>query len=107
MSESSGASHASHSLTRHQHDVMAGIAFIVIAVLGPVLALLFGKNVSSIADAIRLGGYTLPMAVFGIVGLTVRIRSPQDFYGGAILVGLALFSLWAGSDLPGMRGFAF
>jgi putative tricarboxylic transport membrane protein len=35
------------------------------------------------------------------------IRSPQDFYGGLVLVGIAAFALWAGSDLPGMRGFAF
>ena len=107
MSEGSGATHASHSLTRHQHDVMAGVTFIVLALLGPVLALFLGKNAGSFADAIRLGGYTLPLAIFGIIGLTVRIRSPQDFYGGAILVALALFALWASSDLPGMRGFAF
>lgn len=36
-----------------------------------------------------------------------RIRSPQDFYGGLVLVAFSLFALWAGSDLPGIRGFAF
>jgi len=36
-----------------------------------------------------------------------RIRNPQDFWGGVVLVAFALFALWAGSDLPGMRGFAF
>lgn len=35
------------------------------------------------------------------------VRNPQDFYGGLLLVLIALFALWAGSDLPGMRGFAF
>lgn len=35
------------------------------------------------------------------------VRNPQDFWGGIALVAFALFSLWAGSDLPGMRGFAF
>lgn len=35
------------------------------------------------------------------------IRNPQDFFGGLALVALAAFALWAGSDLPGMRGFAF
>lgn len=35
------------------------------------------------------------------------IRNPQDFYGGLVLAAIALFALWAGSDLPGMRGFAF
>lgn len=40
-------------------------------------------------------------------GAHKRIRSPQDFFGGLALVAFALFALWAGSDLPGSRGFAF
>jgi hypothetical protein len=28
------------------------------------------------------------------------IRAPQTFYGGVVLVALAAFALWAGSDLP-------
>jgi len=35
------------------------------------------------------------------------IKGPQDFYGGLVLMGIALFALWASSDLPGMRGFSF
>lgn len=35
------------------------------------------------------------------------IRSPRDFWGGVALVLVAAFALWASSDLPGMRGFAF
>jgi putative tricarboxylic transport membrane protein len=38
---------------------------------------------------------------------TGLIRNPQDFWGGLALVLFAAFTLWAGSDLPGMRGFAF
>jgi len=40
-------------------------------------------------------------------GARKLIRNPQDFYGGLVLAAFALFTLWAGSDLPGMRGFAF
>ncbi len=40
-------------------------------------------------------------------GAGKRIRNPQDFYGGLVLAAFALFALWASSDLPGMRGFAF
>lgn len=40
-------------------------------------------------------------------GTPKRIRNPQDFYGGLVLAVFALLALWAGSDLPGMRGFAF
>ena len=35
------------------------------------------------------------------------IRNPKDFWGGLALVLVALFAVWASSDLPGMRGFAF
>jgi putative tricarboxylic transport membrane protein len=35
------------------------------------------------------------------------ISNPRDFLGGAILLALALFALWASANLPGMRGFAF
>ena len=35
------------------------------------------------------------------------IRCPQDFVGGVALVAIAVFALWASSDLQGMRGFSF
>lgn len=35
------------------------------------------------------------------------IRNPQDFWGGLVLLCVALLGLWAGWNLPGMHGFAF
>lgn len=35
------------------------------------------------------------------------VRGPREFWGGLVLVAVALFALWASRDLPGMRGFAF
>src|SRR3954452_9520595 len=35
------------------------------------------------------------------------IRSPRDFWGVLSLVLVAAFAIWASSDLPAMRGFAF
>jgi putative tricarboxylic transport membrane protein len=35
------------------------------------------------------------------------IRGPQDFFGGLALMVIALFALWASSDLQGMQGFSF
>jgi len=35
------------------------------------------------------------------------VRGPQDFVGGIVLMALALFALWASSDLQGMHGFSF
>src|SRR5262245_24136407 len=37
----------------------------------------------------------------------LEIANPRDFYGGLATAGFALFALWATSELPGMRGFAF
>src|SRR5215470_14590235 len=35
------------------------------------------------------------------------VAAPRDFYGGLVMLAVALFALWASRDLPGMRGFAF
>ena len=36
-----------------------------------------------------------------------KIRNPQDFYGGLVLVMFAVFALWAAGDLTGIKGFQF
>jgi putative tricarboxylic transport membrane protein len=49
------------------------------------------------------------MIVVGIataVGF-VPVRGPQDYYGGLVLVLLAILAMVASGDLPGQRGFAF
>ena len=35
------------------------------------------------------------------------IKCPQDFVGGLVLCAVAIFALWACSDLQGMHGFSF
>jgi putative tricarboxylic transport membrane protein len=35
------------------------------------------------------------------------VKGPQDFIGGVALMAIALFALWASSDLQGMHGFSF
>jgi putative tricarboxylic transport membrane protein len=39
--------------------------------------------------------------------LPVWIKGPQDFVGGLVLCAVAVFALWACSDLQGMHGFSF
>ena len=51
--------------------------------------------------------YSYPLFAVAILTLFVTIRSAQDYVGGVILMALALFALWASSDLQGMRGFSF
>jgi putative tricarboxylic transport membrane protein len=36
-----------------------------------------------------------------------KIRNPQDFWGGFVLVVFAIFALWASGDLTGIKGFQF
>jgi putative tricarboxylic transport membrane protein len=35
------------------------------------------------------------------------VRGPQDFIAGIALMAVAVFALWASSDLQGMHGFSF
>lgn len=51
--------------------------------------------------------YSYPIFAVAILSLFMTIRSAQDYVGGVILMALALFALWASSDLQGMRGFSF
>ncbi len=51
--------------------------------------------------------YSYPLFAVAIVTLFMTIRSAQDYIGGVVLMALALFSLWASSDLQGMHGFSF
>jgi hypothetical protein len=51
--------------------------------------------------------YSYPLFAIAIVTLFMTVRSAQDYIGGVVLMALALFALWASSDLQGMRGFSF
>jgi hypothetical protein len=51
--------------------------------------------------------YSYPLLAVAVLTLFVRLRAPQDYFGGIILMAIALFALWASSDLQGMRGFSF
>jgi putative tricarboxylic transport membrane protein len=35
------------------------------------------------------------------------VRGPRDFYGGLVLIGLAIIAIVTSGDLPGTHGFAF
>jgi Tripartite tricarboxylate transporter TctB family len=51
--------------------------------------------------------YTYPLLAVAACTLFVKLRAPQDFFGGVVLMAITLFALWASSDLDGMRGFSF
>lgn len=106
MSEGSTGAVAPGSAARSQEAYWAAVLLLVVSLAGPLLGLIFGKG-SGLIDGLRAGWYSLPLAAFAAMSLVVRIKSPQDYFGGVALAALALLALWAGSDLPGMRGFAF
>jgi len=40
-------------------------------------------------------------------GFQFKVRGPRDFYGGLVLIALAILAILASGDLPGQAGFAF
>jgi hypothetical protein len=51
--------------------------------------------------------YTYPLLAVAAFTLFVKLRAPQDYFGGVVLMAIALLALWASSDLEGTRGFSF
>jgi hypothetical protein len=51
--------------------------------------------------------YSWPLIAIAVATRFVPQRAPRDYVGGIVLVAVALFALWASSDLQGMRGFSF
>ena len=51
--------------------------------------------------------YSYPLFAVALLTYFMTIRSAQDYVGGVVMMAVALFALWAGSDLQGMRGFSF
>jgi hypothetical protein len=69
----------------------------------------FGATTKSAlsSDALLALIYSYSLLAIAVLTFLVRPRAPQDYFGGIVLVAIALFALWASSDLQGMRGFSF
>jgi len=68
----------------------------------------FGSGKAALSsDTLLALIYTYPMLAVAVFTLLVRLRAPQDYFGGVVLMAIALFALWASSDLQGMHGFSF
>jgi putative tricarboxylic transport membrane protein len=89
---------------QRQYDRYGGIA---LAVLGALLLLTSFMVRNPVPLTVR-GSIILFIAAG--VAVTLRyldVKNQQDFYGGMMLILLALVAFVASNDLPGMRGFAF
>jgi hypothetical protein len=89
-------------------QVLSGHGSALIAAL-PSLAQqsLGGGKVTLSSNMLLALIYTYPMVAVALFSWIVRLRAPQDYFGGVALMAIALFALWASSDLQGMHGFSF
>jgi hypothetical protein len=74
---------------------------------GALIGALGGDTKKASSDVLLALIYSYPLFAVAILTLFMTIRSAQDYVGGIVLMALALFALWASSDLQGMRGFSF
>ena len=73
------------------------------ALLTPVFAKIGGAPPAALLPLI----FSYPLFALGALSFYLKPRCKQDYYGGIALMGMALFALWASSDLQGMQGFSF
>jgi Tripartite tricarboxylate transporter TctB family len=66
-----------------------------------------GTKTALSSDALLALIYSYPLLAVAVFTRFVRMRAPQDYFGGIVLMAIALFALWASSDLQGMHGFSF
>jgi hypothetical protein len=74
---------------------------------GALIGAIGGDTKKASSDVLLALIYSYPLFAVAVVTLFMTIRSAQDYVGGVILMAVALFALWASSDLQGMRGFSF
>ncbi|PDT86958.1 tripartite tricarboxylate transporter TctB [Bradyrhizobium sp. Y36] len=87
--------------------VMAHATALFAGAPGALIGAASGDTKKASSEVLLALIYSYPLFAVAIVTLFMTIRSAQDYVGGVILMALALFALWASSDLQGMRGFSF
>ncbi|EIG61709.1 hypothetical protein ABIB90_004121 [Bradyrhizobium sp. JR4.1] len=87
-------------VTSHATALLAGAP-------GALLGAVGGDTKKASSDVLLALIYSYPIFAVAILTFFMTIRSAQDYVGGIVLMALALFALWASSDLQGMRGFSF
>ncbi len=90
----------------HTLDVWAALSPLALAALALRTAWYFPAT-SGIAWFLWILGGALLVLALVVLALRVHVPNHRDYYGGLALLALALLAFWAGTDLPGMRGFSF
>ena len=87
----------------HTHNVFGGLIVVALGIALLAYAFYVPSN-TTVARFMTAAAILIGLAV--AAGL-LPVRSPRDFYGGIVLVQLAILALIASAELPGQRGFAF
>jgi hypothetical protein len=90
---------------RNTLQVLSGHGAALLLAVPSYLSGANGKGAGS--DTLLALIYSYPLFAVAILTMFIKVRTAQDYIGGVALIALALFALWASSDLQGMRGFSF
>lgn len=86
----------------HTNSFRGGILVALAALI--LLLMTFSIASPTVPRVLAIGlGLVGVVTAFGLI----PVRGPQDYYGGLVLMMLAVLALIASNDLPGQRGFAF
>jgi hypothetical protein len=97
-----------HSTSRSPAQVLTGHgAALLYGAPAQIVASLSAPGKAIASDTLLAEIYSYPLFAVALFTLFIKMKAPQDYFGGIILMALALFALWASSDLQGMRGFSF
>jgi hypothetical protein len=87
--------------------VISHVTALLAGAPGALIGAIGGDTKKASSDVLLALIYSYPLFAVAILTFFMTIRSSQDYVGGIVLMALALFALWASSDLQGMRGFSF
>jgi hypothetical protein len=87
--------------------VISHVTALLAGAPGALIGAIGGDTKKASSDVLLALIYSYPLFAVAILTIFMTIRSAQDYVGGIVLMALALFALWASSDLQGMRGFSF
>ena len=92
---------------RDPAQVLLGHGSALLLAVPDLVSVVLGANAALSSDVLLALIYSYPLLAVAAFTLFVKLRAPQDYFGGIVLMAIALFALWASSDLQGMHGFSF
>jgi putative tricarboxylic transport membrane protein len=104
MSDVTSGGFSRNTQSEERYNLVGGLTLAVVAAV-----LMAGSFFTRTAVPLTVRGSIIIFAATGIAVAFgwLRVKNPQDFYGGMALIMLSLIAFVASNDLPGMRGFAF